>query len=140
MDRIKVRVVGIFSSKMYQFSSPGRITKQQHQLHNTYRLDDQYIIRQYLLTRHIHLIDLSNDSTSTLITRIEGQQPISLQQVYNLKGSKTFYLQLLQKVSNRTEEEQAKYAVIFVQFSRTAGIISQTAQASAVYSCDHDNY
>ena len=71
-----MHVQGTSDSEVYQYSSPGSITKQQEQLlHKSYRLDDQYNIRQDRYTGHIDLIDLSNDSTSTIFAHIEGQEP-----------------------------------------------------------------
>ena len=73
MDRIKMHVQGTSDSEVYQYSSPGSITKQQRLLHDSYRLDDQYFIRQYSKTHDIDLIDLSNGITSTLIKHKKGQ-------------------------------------------------------------------
>ena len=76
MDNIKMNIVGTSRSKVYQYSSPGSITKQQQLLHDSYRLDDQYFIRQDRYTHDIDLIDLSNGSTSTLITDESGRELI----------------------------------------------------------------
>ena len=68
MDRIKMHVLGTSRKEVYQYSSPGSITKQQQLLHHNYRLDDQHFIREDPSTGDIDLIDLSNDSTSTILT------------------------------------------------------------------------
>ena len=67
-----MHVVGTSRSEVYQFSSPGSITKQQQLLHHNYRLDDQHFIREDPSTGDIDLIDLSNDSTCTIFAKEEG--------------------------------------------------------------------